>query len=84
MEKEEVGPGTPLTVSGITLIPVVKTSINRGEYKGRLLFLGTRQPVNIIVVSPQMKKAFRMNGEEIPLDKLCEEVPGLKDKLGII
>ena len=81
METEEIRIEAPFTVNGVTLIPIVKASINGWHSKRRLSFLGTKQPVIIVVVSPQAKRAFRINGEEISLDQLTKEVPGIKEIL---
>ncbi len=81
MEKEEIRIEAPFAVAGVTLVPIVKTSVNYWHSKGRLSFFGTKQPVSIVVISPQAKKAFHINGEEIPLDQLINEVPGIKEVL---
>ena len=81
METEEIRIEAPFTVNGVTLIPIVKASITGWHRKRRLSFLGTKQPVIVVVVSPQTKRAFRISGEEISLDQLIKEVPGIKDIL---
>ena len=79
MEKEEIRIEAPFAVAGITLIPIVKASLNCWQGRGRLSFLGIKQPVSIVVISPQAKRAFRISGEEVPLAQLIKEVPGIKD-----
>ena len=81
MEKEEIKIEAPFTVAGVTLVPIVKTQLNRWQTKDRLSFFGIKQPVSIVVVSPQVKRAFRISGEEVPLDQLIEEVPDIKEIL---
>ncbi|MFC2016104.1 hypothetical protein ACFLUF_00125 [Chloroflexota bacterium] len=81
MEKEEIRIEAPLAIAGVTLVPIVKVSLNYWYTKGRLSFFGTKQPVSLVVVSPQAKRAFRINGEEISLDQLTKEVPGIKEVL---
>lgn len=81
MEKEEIKIEAPFTVAGVTLVPIVKTQLNRWQTKDRLSFFGIKQPVSIVVVSPQVKRAFRISGEEVPLDQLIEEVPDIKETL---
>ncbi len=84
MEKEEIRVEAPFTVAGVTLVPVVKVWLNCWQSKGRVSFFGTKQPVSLVVVSPQAKRAFRINGEEVSLDQLYKEVPGIKEILGEI
>jgi hypothetical protein len=44
-------------------------------------FSGTKEPDVIIVVTPSGKKAFRITGEELALDRLELEFPGITKKL---
>ena len=81
MEKKEVAVDNPLTVAGLTIIPVVQVVVNYWQAKGSTLFFGLKQPVAVIVVSPSAKRGFRISGEEIPIDQLVEEAPGLKEIL---
>ncbi len=81
MEKEEIRIEAPVTVAGLTLIPVVKASLNCWHRKGRLSLFGTKQPVSVVVVSPKAKRAFQITGEEVSLDQLMKEVPGIKEIL---
>ncbi len=84
MEKKEISIGPPFTVAGITLVPITKTSLNWWQRKGSLSCFATRQPVSMVVISPQSRRAFRISGEEISLGQLAEEVPGLNEVLGKI
>ena len=81
MEKEEIRIEAPFAIAGVTLVLIVKTSLNCWQSKRSLSFFGTKQPVSVVVVSPQARRAFRINGEEVPLDQLTKEVPGLKEIL---
>ena len=82
MEKEEkIRIEAPFAVAGLTLVPIVKTWLSLWHRRGRLSFFGIKQPVTIVVVSPQAKRAFRINGEEVSLDQLTKEVPGIKETL---
>ena len=81
MEKKEIEVGHPVAVAGITLIPVTMTSLNYQHGKGRFSVFGGKRPVGIIVVSPPVKRAFRVTGEEVPLDQFMQEVPEIKEIL---
>ncbi|MFC1932317.1 hypothetical protein ACFLXU_01635 [Chloroflexota bacterium] len=81
MEKEEIKIEAPFDAAGVTLVPIVKTSLSYWQGKRCLSFFGTKHPVSMIVVSPQAKKAFRINGEEISLEQLIKEAPGIKEIL---
>jgi len=81
MEKEEIRIEAPFTVAGVTLVPIAKASLSYWYGKGRLSFFGTKQPVSVVVISPQARRAFRITGEEISLDELAKEVPGIEEIL---
>ncbi len=81
MEKKEVEIGSPVTVAGVTLIPLIKVSLNYWRRNGSLSFLGVKQPIGVVIVSPSAKRAFRITGEEVPLDQFIQEVPGIKEVL---
>ena len=71
----------PFAVAGVTLVPIVKASLNCWQGRGCLSAFGIKQPVSVVVISPQAKRAFRINGEEVTLDQLVKEVPGIKEIL---
>ncbi len=77
MEKKRVILSSPVTIDGTTLIPVIKSSLNCQSSGNTILFSGVKQPVSVVVASPSAKKAFDVNGQEIPLDQLIKEVPDL-------
>ena len=81
MEKKEVIIGSPVKVAGITIVPVSQVSLHYWHGKGGVSFFGLKQPVSIVVSTAEEKKAFRITGEEIPLNQLIQEVPGMKETL---
>ena len=81
MEKKEVEIGNPVKVAGITLIPVIKVSLNYWRRNDSPSFFGAKQPIGLVVVSQSTKRAFRITGEEVPLGQFIQEVPGIKEAL---
>jgi len=81
MEKKEVTIVNPVTVAGVTLIPVSKVTINCWHGKRGVAFSGSKQPDSIIVVTPSAKRAFRVTGEEITFDQLAQETPEISKTL---
>ena len=61
------------------MIPVTKVSLNCQRSGGRISLFGLKQPVSVVVASPSQKRAFRITGEEVPLDQLIQEVPAVKE-----
>ncbi len=84
MEKKEVKIDNPVALAGVTLLPLVEVSLSYWRRDSRLSIFGTKQPVSVVVISPSAKKAFRISGEEVPLEQLMQEVPGIREILGEI
>jgi len=81
MEKKKVVIADPMAIAGITLILVIKLSLNCQPTAGSIFFSGIKQPMNVVVASPSTKKAFDISGGEIPIGPLLKEVPDLVDML---
>ena len=81
MEEQEVGIDNRVEVAGVTLIPVAKVSLNYWHANGGILCFGVKQAVAVVVVHPTAKRAFRITGEEVPLDQLMQEFPSTKEML---
>ena len=79
--KKKVAVENPVAVASVTLIPVVRSLVNRWHSKNGVSFFASKEPVAVALVSPSTKKAFRITGEEITLDELIEEVPDIKQTL---
>lgn len=71
----------PMAIAGITLVLVVKLSMNCQLAGGNIFFSGLKQPVSLVVTSPSVKKAFDVNGEEVPVSTLVHQTPGLRSVL---
>lgn len=85
MEKTKtIDIGTPVKIAGVTIIPVSQISYDCWHGKKGIVFYGSKKPVNIIVITPAHKKAFRINGEEINLEQLAREIPGVAEVLANI
>ena len=80
MDRKEVI-DNPVTVAGITLIPIATASSSYWCRKHGLAYFGIKQPLSIAVITRSEKKAFRMTGEEIPFDRLIREVPDIQETL---
>jgi hypothetical protein len=81
MDRKEISIDSPLLVNGVTLIPVVELSLNYRGGNRSIGFFGVKQPIAVVVVSPSTRRAFRISGEEVPLDQLMQEIPSLKQLL---
>jgi hypothetical protein len=77
MEKRKVVIAGPMAITGISLILVIKFSINCQPAGSNIFFSGIKQPVSLVVSSPRDNKAFNIEGDEIPLGRLLQEAPDL-------
>jgi uncharacterized spore protein YtfJ len=74
MTKSVLTIDNPVSVKGLTIIPVVKLSLHYSFTAGISIF-SIKQPIAAIIISPLQRKALRITGEEIPLEQLLQEVP---------
>ena len=79
METKEIKADSPVTIAGVTLIPITKVSLNCQGCRGGVSFFGVKYPVDIVLVTSSAKRAFRITGEEVPLDQLIQEVPSMRE-----
>ena len=81
MEKTEVTIESPVSVAGLTLIPVVQILKCLWQRENSTSFFATKRPIAVVVISPSAKKAFRVTGEEVSIDQLVKEAPDIKEVL---
>ena len=80
-EGKKVIVDNPVSVAGVTLIPVANVSLHCYRVGGGILCSGLKQPASVVVAYQSTKRAFRVTGEEVSLDQLTQEVPRLKEVL---
>lgn len=79
--RKEVAVETPVTIAGITIIPVVMTSLHYQHIDGMVSVISFKRPTDVVLITPTSSKAFRITGEEVILDQLLQEVPELQKAL---
>ena len=78
---EEVHVGRPVPVSGITIIPLEKVTVSHSNKKGRLSVYVSKEPVGVVVSSPQRKWAIDISGTQMPLETYIQEIHELQQVL---
>lgn len=73
MAKKEVTIIKPVAFGSITVIPVVKVTVDGWNGKSGSVLSGSIQPESIVIATPLTQKAFRITGEEVTLDRIAEE-----------
>jgi len=81
MEKEKIVIETPRIFAGVTLLSIARCHTYCGRSEGRFFAFGVKKPVSIVVLSSHGRQAFRVSGEEVSLEQLIDETPGLKKTL---
>ncbi len=77
MNRSRLQADDPLRVGETTLIPVVEVfsfSMVQGE---RAAFAARKRPKAVVVVGPRGAVALSVEGEEVSLEELADEVSGL-------
>jgi hypothetical protein len=77
MEKKKVTIAGPIAVAGISVIPIIKVSVNCQPAGSSIIFSGVKQPISLVITSPSAQKAFDINGDEVQIGSLIQEVPDL-------
>jgi hypothetical protein len=77
MEKKEIVTEEAVAVAGVTIVPIAQLSLTHRQAGYGTSFFAAKEPVAIVVASPTAKRAFRITGEEISIDRLQQEFPGV-------
>ena len=81
MEKKKVSAESSVSVNGITLTPIVETgTMHYGTGLG-ISLVARKKPVALVTVVQGVKKAYRITGEEIAVDELIKEYPGIREEI---
>jgi uncharacterized spore protein YtfJ len=81
MEKEETIVDSPIAVGEVTLVPIAKISLDYASSDRAGFLFGMKWPVAIVAISVSGRRAFRMTGEEVSVQELVQELPGVKETL---
>ena len=83
MEKSITGLEEAISLRGFTIIPVWKMSLYYSLAFGFAVF-ASKEPKAVVFCGPKQTKALNLNGEELPVENLIAEIPGLKEMLEIV
>jgi hypothetical protein len=81
MENKKIIISAPVAIAGISLILIIKVSANCQPVGTNIFFSGAKHPVSLVVASPSVRKAFHIEGDEVPISTLVQETPGLSNML---
>ena len=81
METKEIKTERALSVSGVTLIPVVESGASGRGMDDVVFFTGFKRPLAIVAIIGGRKKVYRITGEEITVEQLVKEFPSVKESV---
>ncbi len=64
----------PVSVGGITIVPVVELRLGCRRASRRLFFSAVKQPRAVLITTDGRWRAFAPDGRELPLDEVLAEV----------
>ena len=82
MEEKKIIIDKPPAIAGLSLVTITQVSVRLHESKlAGKAFMASMQPLAVVALLPQKNRAFRITGEEVSVEELLQEYPGLKDYL---
>jgi hypothetical protein len=78
---KEARVGIPTTVGKITIIPLEAVGIHHDSSAGRLFICVSKEPIGIVISSPQGKWAINIHGQQVSLEHYIQSIKGLQKVL---
>jgi len=75
---KEARVGIPTTVGEITIIPLEEVGIHHDSSAGGLFIYVSKEPIGIVISSPQGKRAINIHGQQVPLEHYVQSIKGLQ------
>lgn len=69
--ERKVKAGEIVSVGGITVATIVEVRLHCRPVNGCLFFSAVKQPLAVVLISGETKKAFDLEGKEVPLDEVA-------------
>jgi len=79
----ELRAGAPITVAGITLIPIERVWTNSEKQPYAYWFNATKEAVAVVICELEGPRAVDVEAHERPIDELIVEVPELESLLTV-
>lgn len=77
----ELRAGAPITVAGITLIPIERVLIHSEEPPYACWLSASKEAVAVVICGPKGARAVDVQARERPIDELIAEIPELEPVL---
>jgi hypothetical protein len=73
--------GNPITVGDVKLIPLERIFTYRDNSKKGFFIYVTKEPIGVVIISPQGRSATDINGKWVPLETYLQQINGLREIL---
>jgi len=70
--------GQPVIINGITIIPLEEVYLYCDKREDGIWAYASKQPVGVVVISPQFKLAIDIQGEKLDLNTCIQDFGGLQ------
>jgi len=78
---KELRAGSPFTIGEISIVPLEKVHIHHNSNEGRFSIYVSKEPIGIVISSPQGKWALDIYGDQISVETYIQEIDGLQQLL---
>lgn len=76
--REAVRAGAPVTIGLVTLLPIERVVVHTFHGRSGWWFSAAKQPFALILRDAAGMRALDAEAAVVPLNRLCESVPGLE------
>jgi hypothetical protein len=76
--------GIPRNIADVMVIPVERIDISAHEMQQGVWLYGSKEIAALVIYTPYSLWAFDVNGQELSVEKLANDVPDLKELLAEI
>ncbi len=73
----ELRAGAPITVAGMTLVPIERLRVDAGEQFGGCWCNATKEAVAVVICDPAGPRAVDVQARECPIEEFLHEIPEL-------
>ena len=77
MRKEYLALEKGTVVAGVRIIPVVRILIRYTEIRGVRSFYAGKQPIYLVITSPEGQRAYSVMGGEVAIQQVISDCPAL-------
>ena len=74
MKVEHVRRGEPVVVGEVAITPIVRVMASAEPPGDALICFGQKEPLGVLILTPEGERACRVSGERVGVDELLSEL----------